>query len=100
MPTVSLVATVVGTIAGFVLGAPWNGPLFGKAWMEETGFTGRNPALGFATGAGFAAGLCWVGTSFATSYIFEKKSTRHLFINAGYHVVQFTLIGLAFGLLG
>lgn len=39
LPEVSLLATLVGTLFGFVLGAVWYGPLFGKAWMLENGFT-------------------------------------------------------------
>jgi hypothetical protein len=129
---VSLLATLVGTLLGFVLGAIWYGPLFSKTWMAENGFTmetvkqdfnplkvygttfvlglmtsyvfglalGPNPDLLYAVGAGLAAGVFWVGTSFATSYLFERKSLRHFLINAGYHAVQFALIGLAFGVLG
>jgi hypothetical protein len=129
---VSLLATLVGTLLGFVLGTIWYGPLFSKTWMAENGFTmetvkqdfnplkvygttfvlglmtsyvfglalGPNPDLLYAVGAGLAAGVFWVGTSFATSYLFERKSLRHFLINAGYHAVQFALIGLAFGVLG
>ena len=129
---VSLLATLVGTLLGFVLGAIWYGPLFAKAWMAENGFTmetikkgfnplktygttfvmglvasyvfglavGPKPDLLYAVGSGLAAGVFWIGTSFATSYLFEGKSLRHFLINAGYHAVQFGLIGLAFGLLG
>ena len=132
LPHVSLLATLAGTLFGFVLGAVWYGPLFSKAWMTENGFTmesikkdfnplklygltfvmgllasyvfglavGPEPDLLYAVGAGLAAGVFWVGTSFATSYLFEGKSLRHFLINAGYHAVQFGLIGLAFGLLG
>jgi hypothetical protein len=39
MPGVSLVATVVGTALGFVLGALWYGPLFGKTWMAAVGLS-------------------------------------------------------------
>jgi hypothetical protein len=39
MPAVSLVATLVATIAGFVLGALWYGPLFGKLWRSAVGLT-------------------------------------------------------------
>ena len=39
MPDVSLVATLVGTLLGFALGALWYGPLFGKAWMASVGLT-------------------------------------------------------------
>jgi hypothetical protein len=130
---VSPLAILVGTLLGFVLGAIWYGPLFGKAWMAENGFTmesikakgfnpltlygttfvlgllasyvfglavGPDPDLLYAVGAGLSIGVFWVGTSFATSYLFEGKSFRHFLINAGYHAIQFGLIGLAFGLLG
>ena len=132
MPVVSLPATLVATVLSFALGGLWYGPLFGKAWMEENGFTvenlkrdfnplklygitfiisalasyvfgmflGPDPDLGFAVGAGLAAGVFWVAGSFATSYLFEGKTLRHFLINGGYHVVQFGLIGLAFGVLG
>ena len=64
MPSVSWLAVIVGTLLGFVLGASWYGPLFGRAWMAE------------------------------------RRSSRLLLINGGYHAVRFGLIGLAFGLLG
>lgn len=132
MPPISLLATFVGAVAGFVLGGVWYGPLFGKAWMQEHGFKqedlekefnpaktyglmflmsliaayffglflGAEPDLWFATGAGFAAGLFWVSFSIGTNYLFERSSMRLWLINGGYHTIRFTLIGLAFGLLG
>jgi hypothetical protein len=36
---INLLAVAVAAIAGFPLGALWYGPLFGKAWMAETGMT-------------------------------------------------------------
>jgi hypothetical protein len=63
-------------------------------------FLGPNPGLSFAMGAGFAAGLFWVAASIGTNYLFEDRSLRLWLINGGYHTVRFTLIGLAFGLLG
>ena len=132
MPSVSLVATLVATVAGFILGAIWYGPLLGKAWMAENRFTeeelkknfnpartygttfvlsfigayvfgmflGPDPDPSFATLVGFLAGLCWVAFSLATSYLFEGRTGRLWLINGGYFVVQFTLFGAAFGLLG
>ncbi len=129
---VSLLATLVGTLLCFMLGAVWYGPLFSKAWMAENGFitesikkdfnplklygttflmslmasyvfrlaVGPDPDLLYAVGSGVAIGVFWIATSFATSYLFEGKTLRHFLINAGYHAVQFGLIGLAFGLLG
>ena len=54
---------------------------------------------GLFTGAlyGAVVGLAWVGTSFATSYQFERRTGTLLMINAGYHTVQFTLIGAILG---
>ncbi len=61
-------------------------------------FLGPDPEVGFATSAGFAAGLCWVATSFGINYLFERKSLTLFLINGGYHTVQFTMIGLVLGL--
>lgn len=132
MPDVSLLATLVATILGFVLGGLWYGPLFGKAWLAAVGvtaeqlqaaahplrvygttfvlgfvmaytfglFLGPDPGVAFAVAAGAAAGVFWVAASLATNDLFEGRSTSLTFINGGYHAVRFTLIGLAFGLLG
>lgn len=61
-------------------------------------FLGPKPALGFALGAGFSAGLCWVATSFGINYLFERKNLTLFLVNGGYHTVQFTLYGLVLGL--
>jgi hypothetical protein len=132
MPAVSLVATLAATIAGFVLGALWYGPLFGRLWMSAVGLTpkdiqrntnpaitygttfvlgliasyafglyvGPNPGRAFAITTGAAAGVFWVATSLATNYLFEGRPATLIAINGGYHAVRFTLIGLAFALLG
>jgi hypothetical protein len=63
-------------------------------------YVGPNPGRAFSIVAGAAAGLCWVATSIATNYLFERRSVALIAINGGYHAVRFTLIGLAFGLLG
>jgi hypothetical protein len=62
-------------------------------------FIGPSPALGFALGAGFSAGLCWVAASFGINYLFEKKSLKLFLINGGYSTAQFTLYGLVLGLM-
>lgn len=61
-------------------------------------YLGPRPAPVGATAAGFAAGLCWVATSFGINYLFEHKSLKLFMINGGYHTVQFTIIGLVLGL--
>lgn len=61
-------------------------------------FLGPRPSLALGVGAGFAAGLCWVSASFGINYLFEHKSLKLFLINAGYHTLQFTLIGLVLAL--
>jgi Protein of unknown function (DUF1761) len=61
-------------------------------------FLGPKPALGFALGAGFSAGLCWVAASFGINYLFERRSLTLFLVNGGYHTMQFTLYGLVLGL--
>jgi len=61
-------------------------------------FLGPDPGLMVAVGAGFAAGLCWVATSFGINYLFERKSLSLFAINSGFHTLQFTLYGLILGL--
>jgi len=55
MPQVSLVATLVATVLGFILGALWYGPFFGARWMSAVGLTreqidrNANPAKTYGT---------------------------------------------------
>jgi hypothetical protein len=62
-------------------------------------FLGPRPGLGFALGAGLAAGVCWVSASFGINYLFEHRSMKLFAINGGYHTLQFALYGLALGLI-
>ena len=39
MANANLLAIMVAAAAGFLVGGLWYGPLFGKAWMAEHGFT-------------------------------------------------------------
>ncbi len=124
---VNLIAVLVAAVSGFLLGGLWYGPLFGKAWQREVGcdgakgnmalifggtfvmnliasgvfamFLGPHPALMLGVGAGFACGAGWVATSFATNYLFPRRSLKLFAIDGGYVTLQFTLIGLAIALL-
>jgi MFS family permease len=60
-------------------------------------FLGPNVTLMFGVGAGLAAGLGWVATGIAMTYIFEKRSVTLGLINGGYATLQFTLIGAILG---
>lgn len=61
-------------------------------------FLGPRPPLALGLGAGFSAGLCWVSASFGINYLFERRTLKLFAINAGYHTLQFTLIGLILAL--
>lgn len=119
-----LAATVAAFVLGGLWYSP---VLFGKAWQKAAGLSDEtlkagNPAvifggafvlafiasamfamfigpmtLGPAAAAGFAAGLCWVATSFGINGLFERKPLALTLINGGYHTVQFTLIGAILG---
>ena len=63
-------------------------------------YIGPNPGRAFAIVCGAVAGLCFVATSLATNYLFERRPASLIAINAGYHAVRFTLIGVAFAFFG
>jgi len=56
----------------------------------------RNGIIGAS--AGFMAGLFWVVTAMGITYLFERKSLKLFIINAGYHVITFTIMGLILGI--
>ena len=61
-----------------------------------------NPALFILLSIYFVGAILHfkvIATSFGVNYLFEQKSLKLWFINAGYHSVQFTLYGLIFGLM-
>ena len=47
--------------------------------------------------AGLLAGVGWVATAIAVVALFENKSWTYIFINAGYNIVTFALMGLIIG---
>lgn len=55
--------------------------------------------VGFNDGLlyGFFTGLFWVAAALGVNYLFERRSVRLWFINAGYNVVTFTVMG---GIIG
>ncbi|SET23366.1 Protein of unknown function [Oceanobacillus limi] len=55
----------------------------------------RNAMIG-AT-ARFMAGLFRITTAIGFTYLFERKSLKLFLINAGYHVLTFTVMGLILG---
>ncbi|MDQ3072376.1 MAG: DUF1761 domain-containing protein, partial [Bacteroidota bacterium] len=47
--------------------------------------------------AGAFVGIGWVATSLGTLYLFERRSMQHFWINAGYWIVSFILMGAIIG---
>lgn len=56
-------------------------------------FLGPDASISWGAGAGALAGFGWVAMGYAVTYSFERKSIRLWLINAGYHVLSFTLMG-------
>jgi hypothetical protein len=60
-------------------------------------FIGAKATLSFGVFAGAAAGFGWVALAFGVTYLFERRSLKLFFINAGYHAVAFTIMGAILG---
>ena len=60
-------------------------------------FIGPSATPGFAIAASFAAGFGWVALGMGVTYLFESRSLRLWLIDAGYHTVAFTLMGVILG---
>lgn len=69
------------------------------AWALAAVIGRSPPSVPFAVHVGFLSGLCFVATSFGINYLFAGRSLKLWLIDAGYHVLQFTLYGLVIGLL-
>jgi len=125
---INLWAVLIAAFSVFALGGIWySRMLFGNIWLNAESkelaakrhspgvfviafwlsfaaalvfaiFLGPKPDLIYALGAGFTIGLSWIATSFGINYLFAGRSLKLLLIDAGYHLVQFTLYGLILGL--
>ena len=62
------------------------------------GVLGADPEFGDVILLALVIGAGWVATSFATGYLFERRSLPLWLINAGYNVVLFLAFGLIIGL--
>jgi hypothetical protein len=60
-------------------------------------FLGPKSDVSFGIMAGFLTGFGWVATSIGVLYLFERRSLKLFFINAGYHIVCFTASGAILG---
>lgn len=122
--TLNWLAILVSAVMTFLVGGIWYGPLFGKAWMAERGFTEESLKnanmvkiygisfvlqlimafnlamfLGDSTiseGAlyGFLTGFGWVAMAMGVNALFNRMTFRLWFIDAFYFVITFTLMGV------
>ena len=119
-----IAATIVAFVIG---GAWYSPILFAKPWMRQNGFTdednqgnlirmfggsfvmlliasyvlsliiGDDSSILEGLRVGLSVGAAFVAAAFAVTYLFEKKSPTLFVINAGYHVVTFTVMGTIIG---
>jgi len=61
-------------------------------------FIGADATPSFAVFAAAAVGLFWVAPALGIVGLFEQRSFTHWAVNAGYHVVAFTTMGVILGL--
>jgi hypothetical protein len=60
-------------------------------------FIGAEANVAFGTAAGAAVGIFWVATAFAVVYLFEQRPVAHWAVNAFYHIVSYTIMGVILG---
>lgn len=126
MGEINWLSLPLGIVLSFVIGGVWYGPLFQKAWMEDTGMTDEKrgpPAKVFGGAAlhaligtlaanllldraiGLAAhvsGGLIIGVAAAAigiNYMFSAQPRRLLYIDGGYTILLYGAIGAAVGLL-
>lgn len=87
-----------GRHPAFVFGAAFVLSLV-AAWAVAALIGRSDPSLLFAVHVGLLSGVCFVATSFGINYLFAGRSLKLWLIDAGYHVLQFTLYGLVIGLM-
>lgn len=126
--SINWLAIIGATLSSFLIGGIWYGPLFGRSWMQEFGFTeealgqrnlpvvfggslvlalfaainlamflGPEANLAFGATAGFFAGFGWVAMFLGILYLFEMRSKKAFFINAGYCTLTLTVMGAIIG---
>ncbi len=56
-------------------------------------FLGPDATIAFGVGAGAAAGVGWIATALTTTFLFERRPTTLIAIDAGYHAISYTMMG-------
>lgn len=64
MENVNWIALIVAALSTLVIGFLWYGPLFGKAWMKETGITEAQAQKGMPLRFGISVVLAFIAVFF------------------------------------
>jgi hypothetical protein len=64
MENVNWIALIVAALSTLVIGFLWYGPLFGKAWMKETGITEEQAQKGMILRFGLSVVLAFIAVFF------------------------------------
>jgi len=73
-------------------------PAFGAAMTMGLLIHGNFPLhRGFTLALALAGGI--ISTSFAVQYLYENRSWRFWAINSGYHLLQYSIMGVVFSLI-
>lgn len=125
----SVWVVLIAAASSFVVGGLWYSPLlFGKVWNAENGgpppaghparvfgvsfafavaaaacfavLVGPSPELSSSIKLGALVGAGLVGASFGINYQFAQRTFKLWIIDSGYHIAQFILFGVVYGLLG
>lgn len=71
LESVSILAVVLATIASVAVGFAWYGPLFGKMWAKEQGWSDKDMEKQKAKGMGMSYGIMTVG-SLVTAFVLAQ----------------------------
>jgi predicted membrane protein len=61
-------------------------------------FLGRHAGLAMGLIASLMVAIAWIGTALGTNYLFTRKSLRLFFIDAGYYVIYYAVMGIILGI--
>ena len=61
-------------------------------------FLGRHSGWAFGLMASLMVAIAWIGTALGTNYLFARKSLKLFFIDAGYFIVYYAVMGIILGI--
>lgn len=61
-------------------------------------FLGRHAGIVMGLTASLLVAIAWIGTALGTNYLFARKSLKLFFIDAGYFVLYYAVMGIIIGI--